>query len=138
MGDGEDREELSRVINESPIKDRVHLLGTILDAPKILGAFDALLVPSLKEGLPYVILEAGIAGVPVLTRNVGGIPDIISHMHNGILVESEDPTEWGKAIFQLATNPVLRHQLGDSLYETVTKRFSLSSTLDAMRSLYQS
>lgn len=77
IGGGELRDELLGRIQQNNLSSRVFLLGHVDQAASCLKAFDGMVLPSLKEGLPYTIIEAGLAGVPVLASNVGGIPEII-------------------------------------------------------------
>ncbi len=77
VGEGEDRAYLERKIKEYGLESRVKLFGFIPTAD-VLRGFDAFALPSLKEGLPYVLLEAKAAGLPiVLTNRVGGIGEIL-------------------------------------------------------------
>jgi glycosyltransferase involved in cell wall biosynthesis len=77
VGEGEDRTMLERVIFEYGLNDRVKLFG-FMPASQVLKGFDIFALPSLKEGLPYVLLEAKAAGLPVEANPVGGIPEILS------------------------------------------------------------
>ncbi|MCR4325498.1 MAG: glycosyltransferase [Patescibacteria group bacterium] len=67
IGEGEERQRLEGLADERGVKDRVHFLGFVQDAAKYLPAFDVFLLPSLKEGVPYVLLEAAAAGLPIVT-----------------------------------------------------------------------
>ncbi|RJQ35854.1 glycosyltransferase [Candidatus Parcubacteria bacterium] len=69
MGDGELRGELEAQARERDVSDRVHFLGFVANASKYLKAFDVFLLPSIKEGMPYVLLEAMAAGLPILTTD---------------------------------------------------------------------
>ena len=70
IGDGEERAELERLAQTSGVADRVHFLGFMPDASKYLKAFDIFLLPSVKEGMPYVLLEAAAAGLSVIATTV--------------------------------------------------------------------
>ena len=76
VGEGEVRSELERLINKYNLNNRVKLFG-FLPAAEVLKGFDIFALPSLKEGLPYVLLEAKQAGLPIVANRVGGIPDIL-------------------------------------------------------------
>jgi glycosyltransferase involved in cell wall biosynthesis len=77
VGEGEDRAMLERKIKEYGLQDRVKLFG-FLPAADVLKGFDTFALPSLKEGLPYVLLEAKAAGLPIEANPVGGIPEIMN------------------------------------------------------------
>ena len=70
IGDGELRAQLEEQVRQSEVSDRVHFLGFVEDAPRYLKAFDVFLLPSIKEGMPYVLLEAAAAGLPIVATNV--------------------------------------------------------------------
>ena len=76
VGDGEDRLYLMKKIEEYGLKNRVKLFGFML-ASEVLRGFDVFALPSLKEGLPYVLLEAKAAGLPIVANHVGGVPEIL-------------------------------------------------------------
>lgn len=76
VGDGEDRLYLMRKIEEYGLKGRVKLFG-FMPASEVLHGFDIFALPSLKEGLPYVLLEAKAAGLPIVANRVGGVPEIL-------------------------------------------------------------
>jgi len=69
IGEGEEREELEHHARKLEVADRVHFLGFIPEAAVYLKAFDAFLLPSLKEGMPYVLLEAASAGLPIIATD---------------------------------------------------------------------
>lgn len=76
VGEGEERAQLESKIKEYGLEDRVKLFGFI-PANEVLRGFDEFALPSLKEGLGYVLLEAKVAGLPITANRVGGIPDIL-------------------------------------------------------------
>ncbi len=76
VGAGEDRLYLMKKIEEYGLKNRVKLFG-FMPASEVLRGFDAFTLPSLKEGLPYVLLEARLAGLPIVANRVGGVGEIL-------------------------------------------------------------
>ena len=76
VGEGELRAALESKIREYRLEDRVKLFG-FMPASEALRGFDVFALPSLKEGLPYVLLEAKQAGLPIEANRVGGIPEIL-------------------------------------------------------------
>src|SRR3989344_4614232 len=67
IGDGEEKQALEKVVRDHGLADRVFFVGFIPDAALYLKGFDVCLLPSVKEGMPYVVLEAAAAGIPVVT-----------------------------------------------------------------------
>ena len=77
VGEGEERVRLEAKIKEYGLPERVKLFGFI-PANEVLRGFDSFALPSIKEGLPYVLLEAKLAGLPfVFTNRVGGVGEIL-------------------------------------------------------------
>jgi glycosyltransferase involved in cell wall biosynthesis len=110
VGDGEERFDLQDEARELGIDDSVKFLGFLADAPRHMQAFDIFLLPSRKEGLPYVLLEAQSAQVPIIASNVGGVSEIVRDGENGILCPSGDLESFSRAIEALATDPLIRTQ----------------------------
>ncbi len=124
IGDGEKREKLEQRINRYGLSDSIFLIGRVSEAEKYLKAFDIFTLTSITEALPYVILEAGQAGLPIVASSVGGIPEIIDDMESGILVRPKEPAEIKKAIDFLLTNPDKRLILSQNIQKKVSKEFN--------------
>ena len=116
---------------------KLNIISNIPNASKYLKNFDIFVLPSLKEGLPYAVLEAGLAGLPVIASNVGGIPEIIENGKEGLLIPPADPEEIAKAIKKLIDDKTLRENLAKNLNEKIKKEFSLEKMLEQTMSLYK-
>ena len=79
IGDGEERFELEQFVKKLGLENNILLLGHIDNASELLKAFDIFTLTSIKEGLPYVLLEAGLAELPTVATYTGGIPEIIEN-----------------------------------------------------------
>ena len=90
IGAGEERMQLEDAAMEFRVEDRVKFVGFIPDAATYLKAFDIFLLPSIKEGMPYVLLEAAAAGLPILTTDVVN-SDVIKRLQNIGAVLPADP-----------------------------------------------
>lgn len=130
VGDGEDRNKLQNLIMALGLQNTVKLAGFIPEAARYLGAFDLFVLSSLKEGLPYSILEAVSSGVPVVASRIGGIPDIIEHNKSGLLVPAGDAAALSSAIAGLLVSPLKRKRFAD---EAKKKLFSLFSFPEMVR-----
>ncbi|TSC70469.1 MAG: exopolysaccharide biosynthesis glycosyltransferase, partial [Parcubacteria group bacterium Gr01-1014_46] len=137
IGEGEERENLKNLIRVKGLQNQVFLVGFIDIANLYLKAFDIFTLTSEKEGLPFSIMEAGGAGIPVIASNVGGIPDIIDNNRNGILVKRGSVPEIKKAIEYLSANPKIRSEFGKKLKEKVEKEFSVDRMTKKTFSLYK-
>ncbi len=120
IGDGEEHESL-----EARARGVVRFAGYIPDAASYLSAFDAFALPSWKEGLPYVLLEAGMASLPAIATRVGGIPEIVEDGASGTLVAPGDSEALARAIERYRTEPDLAAAHGAALYAHVSTNFTL-------------
>lgn len=138
LGEGTERAALLRLAQERGVADRVFLLGFVSEARSFLSAADLVLMPSRKEGLPTAILEAGHAQRAVVASSVGGIPEIITHAQNGVLVAADDPEALAHAAESLLNTPATAATYGTRLQETVTSRFSAEAMLAETAAVYTS
>ncbi|MEK7610685.1 MAG: glycosyltransferase [Patescibacteria group bacterium] len=136
VGEGEERSTLSNLIERLGLGKKIFLLGQQAGAAELLLAFDLFLLTSIKEGLPYVVLEAGLAGRPVVATAVGGLRDIIEPMKTGLLVKPKRPDEIARAITFLLDHPNEAEQMGQTLKSKVEKDFSTSRMLAETINLY--
>lgn len=138
LGEGEDRKELEEMVRKYKLSSLVFMPGFVENASLYLRAFDIFLLPSRKEGFPYVVLEAGAAGVPVISTEVGGVPEVIHDETSGLLVLPDNKEKLKEAILEYARDPRERHEHGMHLQETVTHNFTLEKMLRKTYELYES
>lgn len=105
IGEGKMHLDLEALIQERGLTDNIFLLGNVVDAARFLRAFDIFVLVSKSESYGYVLHEAGLAGVPIIATNVGGIPDIITHPHEGLLIPAESVPALITALTDISTNP---------------------------------
>ena len=138
IGEGERREKLQQRIDRYDLADTVFLIGRLAEAQKYLKAFDIFTLTSITEALPYAILEAGQAGLPIVASGVGGIPEIIDDMKNGILVRPKEPEEIEKAIDFLINNPSKMASFGQNIREKILMEFTLENMVGKTIRVYNS
>lgn len=114
IGDGPDMSSLRRMTDQLGIAEFVDFMGYVHNACGMLAAADLLVLSSRSEGQPIVLLEAMAARVPVVSTAVGGVPEIITHGVNGLLVPSEDVTALAEAIQRVLEDRTLAGQLRES------------------------
>ncbi len=129
IGDGEYKIKLTNILKNKKLTKKVFLVGFKKDASSLLKAFDIFMFPSVKEGLPYALLEAGIAKLPVIASNVGGIPEVIDDMKSGILVRAKEPIEIYKAINLMLEDKIRMRRFGLSLHEKINIEYSLDEMI---------
>ena len=133
VGEGENRPLLEALIRAYGLEKRVKLFGFV-PVEEALPGFDVFALPSRKEGLPYALLEAGAAGLPVAATAVGGIPDIIENDKTGLLAP---PYVMADALRKLLTDRELREELGGALKERVEHAFSFDEMFRQTLHLYE-
>jgi len=136
VGDGDLLSSINMQIRAAGLDGKVFLAGYMSEAFQYLKAFNAFILPSVKEGLPYVILEAGYASLPVISTTVGGIPEIIEDMKSGVLVQPKDSGELAHAISYIIEHPLLARQYGAALREIVMTRFGMEKMIEKITQLY--
>ncbi len=129
VGDGEERAHLKSLARKQGIENRVLFTGFIRDAAQYLKAADIFLLPSVKEGMPYVLLEAAAAGLPIVTTTAVN-PEIIETYHNIRAVPPEDSEKIADALLE-----VIREKSERELFP-FQNHFSLSDMLQKTTELY--
>jgi len=137
VGDGPLREELSGLARHLGVSERVRFLGYRTDSRALMRLMDVLVVPSLTEGSPLIVLEAMAAGVPVVASAVGGIPDQIGHGEAGILVPPSDPDALGEALGALLQDPAYARRLGEAGRRRTENEFSHETLVRRIEAVYR-
>jgi glycosyltransferase involved in cell wall biosynthesis len=135
-GTGSEAQRLEALAAEHGVTDRVHLLGYRADVGDILAAGDVWAMTSLSEGLPLALIEAMFAGKPIVASNVGGIPEVIEHDRNGLLVPSKDSDALADAFARLFTDAALRTRLAAAAQRDAQDGFGIDRMVDAYEGLY--
>jgi L-malate glycosyltransferase len=136
VGSGPDEKEIIALKKELGLGDRFILTGFRTDVGRFLKNFDIFVHASSMEGLGTSILDAQGVGLPIIGSYAGGIPEIIQHRINGLLVPVGNPDALAESILEMANNQSLRETLGKKGKETVEK-FSIVNTIKNNLSLYR-
>lgn len=135
-GTGEEKESLEKLIKELGLEENVRLMGFVEGGSKLLPGADIFLMPSRTEALPYSLLEAGSAGLPIIATSVGGMPEVIKDMHNGILVYPNNSTEIAEAITYLLDHKDKEKEFAREIKSTIKNFYSLKIMVEETISLY--
>ncbi len=124
-GDGEHRAALESAAARFGVRDQVDFLGRRRagEIRWLLERSAALVVPSVYEGMPLVILEAMVAGVPVVASRVSGIPEVVLDPETGWLVPPEDPPALAMALGELLAAPEAAQRRGESGRRRLDERY---------------
>jgi glycosyltransferase involved in cell wall biosynthesis len=128
IGEGEDRKKIEEYIAYKKLEDTVVLHG-YENARDVLQEYDIYLLSSVKEGLPYILLEAGKASLPVVATITGGVPEIIRHEETGLLVQQKNIVGMANALARLAKDRKFGKKLGQALHAHIVQNFSYSKML---------
>lgn len=131
LGTGPDEKNLKALLPHN-----VFFLGFVPDAELYVKAFSVFLLTSIKEGLPYVLLEALGAGVPIIATDIGGIPDIVEDNMTGRLIPPKNPEALAGAINECAKNPGRLAQWSEVGKKRVHDGFSLDRMVKDTSRLY--
>ncbi|PQP33808.1 group 1 glycosyl transferase, partial [Desulfobacteraceae bacterium SEEP-SAG9] len=107
------------------------------DINDIYRIMDFLVLPSLTEGLPNVVLESFAMAKPVVATSVGGVPEIVVNKENGILVPPGRPDMLADGIKQLIESKEMRYKFGIEGYKKVNRDFSFTSQKECLENIYQ-
>ncbi len=135
VGDGELADSLRE--QAAPFGDTVEFMGQRTDVPDLLGASDALVLPSWAEALPNVLIEAGAAGIPAVTTDVGGAKEIVVDGETGYVVPPGDAEQLADRLIAVLTDKTEARRLGDAGYKRVRAIFSLETQAQQTVELYQ-
>lgn len=135
IGDGPLRPELEKLTAKLGIAERTRFLGSRSDVPALLGAIDVLALTSHNEASPVSILEALSCGVPVVSAEVGSVPETVVHGETGLLFAAGDVDGYVRTMLQLLKDPSLRDQLGKRGRERVVDERSLTAMVHGYESL---
>jgi len=136
VGDGSERKNLESLIKKYNLENNFILAGEIDEAAKLLKAFDIYICSSIKEGLPYSILEAIQAELPIITTNVGGIPEMIENNKTGLLVKPAEAKDLANALQKLINDKNLATELGKNAKQTAIQNFSLEKMVAETKKVY--
>jgi len=135
-GDGPCQKELEKRSKELGVSNLCHFVGFRRDIKDIFQAMDFMVLPSLTEGLPNVVLEAFAYAKPVIATNVGGVPEIVEDGVNGILVYPERSDLLAEALKSFLVAPEKRRMMGEAGYQKVKSEFSFESQTQKLEAIY--
>ncbi len=131
IGGGPQFKELEATRDALPVADRIHLVGQRTDATTLYSAFDVFVLPSIKEGMPWSVLEAMAANIPVIVTDVGACKWMVTsekHGNAGITIPSDDTLSLQTAMRSLRNNQELREALAHGGRYMSLNRFSWDVT----------
>jgi glycogen(starch) synthase len=137
-GDGDERAVLERQVAEMGLQN-VEFVGWVTPGKifPLMNAATVIVLPSRYEGLPTVVLEAGLMARPVVATRVGGIPEIVVERETGLLVDPEDWRGIAWAIEFLLAHPETATQFGEAARRRIQTVFNFERYADAYDAVYR-
>jgi len=136
-GRGELSDPLLAEARRLQVTQRFHLLGLRSDIGNVLAASDVFVLPSLSEGVPLALLEAMLAGKPIVATAVGEVPTVLDGGHAGVVVRPGDAAALADALASLLSDPAEARRLGAAAAARASEAYTLSSMLDRYAALYE-
>jgi len=135
-GDGPCRADLSELAKELNLTQNVTFLGEVRDIPALLARARLFVLPSQSEGISLTLLEAMARGLPVITTQVGGNPEVVEAGVTGLLVPPRSPETLAQAINSVIVNPARSRQMGLAGRRRVENCFDIRRMVAAYEALY--
>lgn len=137
IGKGKEYKKMKNKINDLKIGNQLFIIEPIGEDFKYLKAFDIFAMSSIKEGLPYILLEAMAAELPCVVTRAGGITEIIENHKNGLMVAQKNPKLMAKAINGLLFNKNVSNELKKRAKEIILAKFHIKHMIQATESVYK-
>ncbi|MCW5830442.1 MAG: glycosyltransferase family 4 protein [Deltaproteobacteria bacterium] len=137
VGGGELETELQELARASGIPDQVHFMGFQTRTAPIYAGLDIIALTSDNEGTPVTLIEAGAAGLPAVSTDVGAVQTVVIGGETGFMVPKGDAAALAEKIMMLLDDTELRMRLGAAARRHVTSNFSIERLCDTLGRLYE-
>ena len=135
IGDGPEKKNIEKLIADYKLEKFITIIPPKNNDWRYLKAFDYFILPSVKEGLPYTILEAALAQIPMIATKVGGIPEIIADEQTGLLTTPANPLSLAENMQKIVKLASIEQMVEDN-YQNIQTNFNLQKTLSETENLY--
>jgi glycosyltransferase involved in cell wall biosynthesis len=136
VGDGPQRAELEALAERLGVSERLVITGWQDDARSYLSTFDVYCLPSRFEGFPLAVVEAMLAGLPIVACDVGSVAEAIHDGATGLLVPPDDENALDAALRRVLDDPELATRLGEQARALATEQFTADRMVRAFEDLY--
>lgn len=127
VGDGPENKTIEALVVRYGLQDNVMMAGKVFPASAVYRHADLVLMPSRNESFGMALVEAMFFNVPVMASDVGGIPDVIRHQENGVLLPCDNVDAWQTAIADFLTRPEHYRQMAHYASNDVVLRYSIDT-----------
>lgn len=130
VGSGMDKDHIKALIDQSPMRERIHVAGFRRDAPALVAACQISVLASIKrEGLPKTVIEAMAYGVTPVVTNTGGSAELLINDESGYVVPPNDAPALAKAISSLYAHPIRCQEMGQHARRRIAETFNLENSV---------
>lgn len=136
VGDGPLEDDVRRRVEELGVRDRVRFTGRLADPRDALREADVYALTSAAENCPLSLLQAMATALPAVATAVGGVPEVVRDGREGLLVPSNDPAAFERALRRLVDDPALRSRLGAAARERIVADYTLARCVDRLQVVY--
>lgn len=137
VGNGPDHSYINRLVMHSGVSDRIKMFPGTRNPVPFYQQASILVLSSVKEGLPNAVLEGMSCGLPVVSTNVGGLPEVIVDGETGLLVPPRNPTELAKGINTLLSQKDLCERMGRAGRQRVIENYSIRRMVEQHEELFE-
>jgi len=136
-GEGHLRNQLQQQICDLELQDHIQLCGFLSDPRELYRAIDLFVLSSLREGLPNVVLEAMASQRAVVATNCNGIPNLVQHQQNGLIVPIDNEDALHDALLRCVLSEDLRTHLASAGRQTIERRFGFDRRMKKIVDVYR-
>jgi glycosyltransferase involved in cell wall biosynthesis len=136
VGEGPLQLELEADAVRDGLGERVRFLGVRRDVPRVLSAADIFVLPSVTEGLPGVLIEAGMAGLPAVAFRIGAVEEVLNDEETGFVAPPGNAEAFGERVLRLARDPGLRRRMGGEALIRCRRDFDIRRSVERHEALF--
>jgi glycosyltransferase involved in cell wall biosynthesis len=136
-GAGPEEVNLRRQVRELGVVEHVTFVPDVMELSQSLSAMDIFVLPSLKQGLGTIMLEAMLRGRPVIATSAGGVYSVVTDNRTGLLVPPRDSAALARRIVELLDDPLRARQIGRAAQDMVRREFPVERTVQQTARLYR-
>lgn len=136
IGEGKRHQEVVNLVQHQQLGNNIFFAGYRKNVQEMLAGADIFVLGSTIEGVPGVILEAGMQKVPAVAVQVGGIGEVVKNEATGILLPAHDVPVFAEAVNRLISEPATRKTFGENAYSFVKNNYSLQRCVQQFEELY--
>ena len=137
VGEGDFGDQLKALAKSLGVEDHVTFAGQRNDIPDVLQAGDIFVLPTLIDALPTVLIEAMAVRKAIVASNVGGVPEIVEHGKNGLLVEPAKPQQLVESCLRLIKHGEIREAMAESGFQIAHSKFNIENQVNTISDTYE-